>query len=160
MHSIFQGSLVSVLAQGVASLLYLLPTKKYQNTPNIKMPVSHQFHLLVGREQLHPCNSKQTKITLSSFKSGSSTWYKSRRKGSLMAFLFFIVDFTNAFRILCPFRSRCQRREPIPCLRQESNGMDAMKNCNSFCRKYSPSHGTDLLDQMTLRNTETVQSAR
>lgn len=57
MPSIFQGSLVPVLAQGIASWLYLLPIKKYQNTVNIKVPVSHQFHLLKGMEQLRPCSS-------------------------------------------------------------------------------------------------------
>lgn len=116
-HSIIQGSLALVLAQAIAGCSYLLPAKKYHSTPSIKMPVSHFFHLPKGMAQFHPYNSKLAKITLSSFKSSSMTSYKNRRKGSLTAFLFCIVDFINAFRILCPSRSTCQKEGANPMLK-------------------------------------------
>lgn len=86
------------------------------------------------------------------------TLYKNRRKGSLTAFLFYILDFINALRILCPSRSTCQKEGANPMLKTRIK-WDGCHETNNFCRQYSPSHRTDLLAQMTFRNTETLQSA-
>lgn len=67
-------------------------------------------------EQLHPYNSKQTKITCP-LSNQAVRLYKKRRKGSLTALLFCIVDFINAFRILCPSRSTCQKAGANPMLK-------------------------------------------
>lgn len=98
--------------------LFVPPTsQKLPQHPKYKNASVTFFHLLKQMEQLHPYSSRQTKMTLSSFKSSSMTLCKTRRKGSSTAFLFCIVDLINAFRILCPSRSPCQKAGANPMLK-------------------------------------------